>query len=328
MTFVMCALQISRITEYEDKYKKNNNKTVEQSKEKVLSTEKNIELVDAKENKIVIPTGFKITGDATTVDKGIVIEDATVDSNGNATPTNGSQFVWIPVGTITKADGTTVTINLDRYTFADDENGTPTAQGNKAIETYYQELDTSDKGNTVAKSITSFKNSVATNGGYYIGRYEARTSEDRNKEIEELTQITEKGTEYVYNFVTQLQAAELAQNMYDNTHPFTSDLMNSYAWDTATLFAQSCGTNKKYSRQNRGENTSFSSTGTTTDVQCNIYDMAGNVVEWTTETSNDSGCPCVFRGGYYGDSSYTSHRYDVSTSYGGIGIGFRPLLYL
>ena len=29
--------------------------------------------VDAKENKIVIPAGFKITGEATTVDKGIVI---------------------------------------------------------------------------------------------------------------------------------------------------------------------------------------------------------------------------------------------------------------
>ena len=290
---------------------------------KVLNTTENTVLKDSKGNIFTVPSGFKVTNDATTVDKGIVIEDAT------GTATNGSQFVWIPVGTITKADGTTVTINLDRYTFADDENGTPTAQGNKAIETYYQELDTSDKGNTVAKSITSFKNSVATNGGYYIGRYEARTSEERNKEIEELTQITEKGTEYVYNFVTQLQAAELAQNMYDNTHPFTSDLMNSYAWDTATLFAQSCGTNKKYSRQNRGENTSFSSTGTTTDVQCNIYDMAGNVVEWTTETSSHSYTPCVRRGGtFYRREDYTSFREYDSPYYSGYRLGFRPLLYL
>ena len=94
--------QNTKLDSYEneiDNYlpKQNSNKTVEQAKEKVLSTEKNIELVDAKENKIVIPAGFKIIGEATTVDKGIVIEDATSGA------TAGSQFVWVPVGKITKA---------------------------------------------------------------------------------------------------------------------------------------------------------------------------------------------------------------------------------
>ena len=297
---------------------------------KVLNTTENTVLKDSKGNIFTVPSGFKVTNDATTVDKGIVIEDAT------GTATNGSQFVWIPVGTITKADGTTVTINLDRYTFADDENGTPTSQGDKTIERvtsdnktyYYKELENSDKGNTVAKSITNFKNSVATNGGYYIGRYEARTTTARNDKENALTQITEKGTDSVYHYVTQMQAASQAQNMY-NSDKFTSDLMNSYAWDTATLFAQSCGTNKKYSRQNRGDNTTLSSTGTITDVQCNIYDMAGNVVEWTTETSSISGGPCVYRGGFYNDSdNYTSSRHYTYTSYSSSNIGFRPLLYL
>ena len=91
---------------------------------KVLSTTENIELEDINRNKIVVPAGFKIISDsttenATTVDKGIVIEDAT------ETATKGSQFVWIPVGTITKTDGTTTTITLGRYDFA--ENGTATA---------------------------------------------------------------------------------------------------------------------------------------------------------------------------------------------------------
>ena len=58
-----------------------------------------------------MPAGFKIVNGATTVDKGIVIEDVT------ETATKGSQFVWVPVGTITKADGTTVTITLGRYDF-------------------------------------------------------------------------------------------------------------------------------------------------------------------------------------------------------------------
>ena len=141
-------------------------------------------------------------------------------------------------------------------------------------------------------------------------------------------QITVVKTDAVWNNIKQQTAADKAQKMYDNTHPFTSDLMNSYAWDTATLFAQSCGTNSKYSRQNR-LSTSFSSTGTTNDVQCNIYDMASNVREWTTETSSYSGFACVNRGGLYNYSSnYTSTRTYHSTSGSDISIGFRSLLYL
>ena len=323
--------QNTKLDEYEneiDNYlpKKNNNKTVEQAKEKVLSTEKNTELVDAKENKIVIPAGFKITGDATTVDKGIVIEDATVDKDGKPTATAGSQFVWVPVGKITKADGTETEIKLNRYTFARD--GKPTEKNEDVISGLYQELATSDKGNTVAKNITNFKNSVKENGGYYIGRYEARTTTERNDKGNALTQITEKGTDQVYNYVTQQQAAEQAQGMYTSNN-FTSDLMNSYAWDTAITFIQKCTDKPNYANQT-SLNKTLSQTGTTNDNPCNIFDMASNVGEWTTETSSDSRYPCVDRGGYYGSSDfYTSDRYDViATSSSVFSIGFRPLLYL
>ena len=322
--------QNTKLDSYEneiDNYlpKQNSNKTVEQAKEKVLSTEKNIELVDAKENKIVIPAGFKVTGDATTVDKGIVIEDATVDSNGNATPTNGSQFVWVPVGKITKADGTKTEIKLNRYTFESD--GTPTEENEEVINTYYQELATSYKGNTVAKNITNFKNSVKENGGYYIGRYEARTTTPRNDKGNALTQITEKGTDQVYNYVTQKQAAEQAQGMYTSNN-FTSDLMNSYAWDTAITFIQNCTDKTNYANQNR-LNKSFSQTGTTNDNPCNIFDMASNINEWTTETYSFSDAPCVFRGGSEkGSVTHPSYRGSNSTSYSFTYTGFRPLLYV
>ena len=326
------AEQGQRLNEYEDeinKYLENedeNTKTFKEKVGKVLSTTDNTEIKDAKNNKIVVPAGFKIVEGATTVDKGIVIEDVT------ETATKGSQFVWIPVGTITKADGTSVEINLNRYTF--DSNGIPTAQDSNVINSYYQELETSSKGNATAKSITNFKNSVVQNGGYYIGRYEARTATARNATGNALTQITEKGTENVYNYVTQLQAAQLSQNMY-NSDKFTSDLINSYAWDTAIVFIQNCGTNTKYSRQNR-LNTSLAQTGTNSltdtskiDVQCNIYDMASNIVEWTTETSGYSSYPCVSRGGYYNDSDYcTSGRDYNNTSVSSSRVGFRPLLYL
>ena len=282
-------------------------------KGKPLSTDKNTEIADEKGNKIVIPAGFKVTGDATTVDKGIVIEDAT------ETATKGSQFVWVPVGKITKADGTKTEIKLNRYSFASD--GTPTEQNEEVIDTYFQELATSNKGNTVAKNITNFKNSVKEKGGYYIGRYEARKNATSGK-------LTEVKNDSVWYNIKQPDAATQARNMYDEQQPFTSDLMNSYAWDTAITFIQKCTDKTNYANQTR-LNTSFSSTGTTNDNPCNIFDMASNVMEWTTETSSDSDYPCVYRGGTYNHSyNYTSTRYGNYTSNSSDVFGFRPLLYL
>ncbi|MFR0922351.1 MAG: hypothetical protein ACLSG7_04480 [Clostridia bacterium] len=321
--------QGQRLNEYEDEINKYLNNANEDEKiglitdniNKELSKTDNTKLKDEKGNRIVVPAGFKIVNGATTVDKGIVIEDVT------ETATKGSQFVWVPVGTITKTDGTTAIITLGRYDF-DATTGKESAYSDTYVEEDSNDSSTLKKcGNTIAKNITKFKNSVATNGGYYIGRYEARTATARSAKDNALTQITEKGTENVYNYVTQLQAAQLSQNMY-NSDKFTSDLTNSYAWDTAIVFIQNCGTNAKYSRQN-SLNTSLSQKGTATDIQCNIYDMASNIREWTTETSSDSKYYCVCQGGSYPDSDhYTSSRNRSNTSYGPAYLGFRPLLYL
>ena len=281
--------------DFSEKYKEIEKLTSEKFNVVLSKTENKI-LKDEKENIIVLPAGFKITNDARTVDKGIVIEDAT----GKAT--NGSQFVWIPVGKITKSDGNTETINLNRYTF--DEEGKETAQDEKIVDTNYSQSES--QGNTIAKSIDDFKNSVSKNCGYYIGRYEARQNNEG--------QVTEIKSDTVWTDITQPNAAIKARQMYDDTYTVTSDLLNSYAWDTATLFAQNCGTNLTYSRKNSVNSGTIAKTGTTEDVQCNIYDMASNLYEWTTETSKNPGYPCVSRGGnYYSNKAYTSYRGNSTT---------------
>ena len=336
--------QGQRLNEYEDEINKylGNSKeeskvpTVEESIKKngALSTTDNTELKDAKNNKIVVPAGFKIVNGATTVDKGIVIEDATTGA------TAGSQFVWIPVGTIytdtTKTEANAKNIELGRYEF--DSNGNKSAYSGSYVEEDKGDTNITLKnyGNTIAKNITNFKNSVETNGGYYIGRYEARTTTKRTAEGNALTQITEKGIDQIYNYVKQSQAAKLSQEMY-NSNKFTSDLMNSYAWDTATLFLQTCG-EEKYSIKT-SVNNSLASKGTnssdytgTRDTVCNVYDMASNVYEWTTETSGSSHGPCITRGGSYDDYGssdfYTSNRYSYDTSISRAFDGFRPLLFV
>ena len=280
--------------------------------------ESKAELKDANGNKIVVPAGFKIVSDATTnnattVDQGIVIEDAT------GTDTNGSQFVWIPVGDIKKADGTTTSIALNRYSF--DSNGVAT----EFTSTDFIEEDKTNTtslknyGNTISENINSFKTSVATNGGFYIGRYEARKSSSGK--------LTTVKTDSVWDSITQPNAATNSKNMYSTG--VTSELMNSYAWDTATLFLQTFGGNNKYSIQNSLNNGSLATTGTGTDKQCNVYDMASNVYEWTTETYSTSSFPCTRRGGgYFSSSYYTSIRDGNYTSNGDSSVGFRPLLFL
>lgn len=298
---------IKKTVNVASKYKQRQYPAVEANK----TYNENTTLQDAYLNKIVIPAGFKVTNDTTNVAEGIVIEDATSGA------TAGSQFVWVPVGKITKADGTETEIKLNRYTFASD--GTPTAKNEERIDSYYSE--TASKGNTVAKSISDFKSSVAANGGYYIGRYEARKNTTSGK-------LTEVNSDSVWNNITQPGAATQARNMYDEQQPFTSDLMNSYAWDTAITFIQNCTDKTNYANQN-SLNESFLSTGTTNDNPCNIFDMASNVLEWTTETSSNSGHPCVYRGGIYYDSFiYTSYRNNGYTSDSSYNVGFRPLLYL
>ena len=130
--------------------------------------------------------------------------------------------------------------------------------------------------------------------------------------------------------------------MYTGT-PFESDLVNSYAWDTATLFLQTFDnrTNKdslkKYSRQTSLNTGSLANTGTNNlaeaskkDKICNVFDMAGNFLEWSTETCSSSRNPCTMRGGSYSDSRfyYTSTRDNYTTTSSNLGISFRPLLYL
>ena len=330
--------QAKTLNEYEDELNKYISgdvkkpiKKVTDNIDSVLSTTDNTELEDAYGNKIVVPAGFKIisnsdTNNATTVDKGIVIEDATTGA------TAGSQFVWVPVGkiytSIEHTESNKRVITLGRYEF-DETSGEERNYSGSFVEEDTNDASTiQNKGNIIAKNITNFKNSVAANGGYYIGRYEARTTKARSSTNDTLTQITEKGIDQLYNCVTQSQAASQAKNMY-NSNKFTSDLINNYAWDTAITFIQKCTNQTKYSRQNSLNTGSIAQTGTTIDKQCNIFDMASNVFEWTTETSNYSDYPCVYRSGYCYDSNcYTSNQYYGDTSLGNAGIGFRPLLYL
>ena len=308
--------QSQTLSEYEKELNKYVAKELTDDKiNKVLSKTENTVLKDANGNVFTLPAGFKVvvsddTNNAKTVDKGIVIEDETDAA------TKGSQFVWVPVGNIyidtERTEANAKTVELNRYTFKDDENGTPTAYGKDEIDSKYSEIE--------SKSLIDFKNSVITNGGYYIGRFEARKNSTSNK-------LTLVKTDGVWKNISQPNSLELCRNMYSNDK-FASDLVNSYAWDTAIVFIQKI-TNKSYAYQKSLNKGIASNVGTEIDKKCNIYDMASNLLEWSTETSNVTNKPCTVRGGNSSDSrDFTCDRDFYTNSASSVGIGFRPIIYI
>ena len=62
----------------------------------------------------------------------------------------------------------------------------------------------------------------------------------------------------------------------------------------------------------------------------NIYDIAGNVYEWTLELTSNTDVPCAFRGGYFnftGSDRPAAFRSYNSTDHSSIIIGFRVSLF-
>ena len=89
-----------------------------------------------------------------------------------------------------------------------------------------------------------------------------------------------------------------------------------------------------YEKLNSGaENKVLFTTGATKrNSKMNIYDMAGNAIEWTLEhgIGKNTDSPCTFRGGSYAHISSErplTYRGLTTTTYSNLGYSFRPVLY-
>ena len=324
-------------------------------------TEPKTEVADSKGNKVVIPGGFKVAEDSgDTVQQGIVIEDVSASGDDNV---KGSQFVWIPVGTFVKDDGQTSNeIVLGRYTF-NTSDGTPHLEqaayttdnpenykNEVVINSRYKELYEYRPGvasggldglNATANNLKGFVDSARINGGYYIARYEASFASGTDigsykVASKKSTANSESSTNYtagtLWNRINELDASKVSINTYSKENTTVkSDLMNSYAWDTAIVFIQEAG-HENYANQ-KSKNTSLSNTGVNADEVCKINDMASNLSEWTTEystyTGSSSAYPCAIRGGSSDFSfSYTAYRNYNDATGSGSHYGFRFSLYM
>ena len=208
---------------------------------------------------------------------------------------------------------------------------------------------TNDILNEIVNQISSEKNSVKKYGGFYIGRYEVGVGNV-------ITQYKEPSTSLIWS-----KAYENAKSI-DVGSASVSYLSSSYARDTALNFIQNNSEFKTYaSKRDNGSNgtdinenwqdksvkytdadgaSQTKAAGTITRLQtgvttakCNIYDMGGNVAEFTTElnplTNGDNDATVVLRGGnYYGNNSPAGYRWDVGSEFYTSGEGFRATLFI
>ena len=331
----------------------------------IVQKEEGEKTKDTYGNVVVVPKGFKVvTSEATTVPEGIVIEDI----NGNQfvwipvgqvyKDKTGTDISTIQLGryTFDTTNGTPTVVQL-AYTEKNPTNYINTEGKIGLIDDnglQYTELSIYREGvasqgadglNATAKNLAGFVQSVVDNGGYYIARYEASYASGSN--TTDWKPLSKVSTGYsqsntptlvqgiLWNSVTQLEASKICQNMYknDNTVGVESDLINSYAWDTAIIFIQNMKEeNSNYANKIDGNGT-LQNTGKTKDEVCNIYDLAANLREWTTEyciqKDNSNAFACTSRGAHFFRSDYYTalRRPEVATYYN-LGWGFRMILYI
>ena len=286
-------------------------------------------ITDDLDNEVTIPGGFHLDKDSgTKVEEGIVIED---DS--------GNQFVWVPVGEYNVSDTINsagkLTNELTRRIFT--EEGSTPVNGDDAIagpnaetynEYYYGE---GDRRSVAYGEIDAFLESAKPvseggHGGFYIGRYEQGEGN-----------VCKAGVTPYVN-VTRDEAKEQAEAMYSSNGEIkaTSQLISSYAWDTALNFI--CQTNTEGYLLATTTDEAYGNIGTDNktktgeyeaDNYSNIHDLLGNCYEWTTEHSSRDYYSCVRSGGACGSSDYyAAFRYSNHTSYIYANNSFRLQLYV
>ena len=315
--------------------------------------------------KPYLPDGFTQV-EGTTLDNGLTIQDSTgnqyvwveVPKTAEVYPTAG-----LGITSFTEEEYTKIETDLHTYT-KDYRNGT------SYKDEYYSDAATGLTSEKYTELKQKMLKSVYQNGGFYIGKYETGIESTPKTSGSSSTAPTEKPVikqnVYPYNNVTCSQAQTIASNMESGN--YTSSLMFGMQWDLVLKYLETKGTAQEDLKTNStsignynnnlweitNENSKYAPNGSgwtsgaygkkdsnksvllstgASEAFCKhgIYDIAGNVWEWTLEhATSDSSVPCAYRGGSCGDNGYSRpavYRDDIYTGDYYASIGFRVSLF-
>ena len=313
----------------------------------------------------VIPAGFTVSGISTeqSIDGGLVIYDipegTTVNwTNPDSVRTQYNQFVWIPVEvnkTTEPKDTETSIASFKRSVWQDNARVANNAQSSTSfpsssfswsdyIEPYPKDssdYDGTGTGKTgISAQITELTKSIYKYGGFYIGRYEAGSETERKNYTFQKAAFVVQQDKYPYNWVRWGKgmgdisegAVYLSNRLYTGKPGYgvKSMLCTGAAWDSMLDFIKDSSHNVTSSSRWGNYTLKLLKTGVKEkNSSKNIYDVAGNCLEWTTEANNTD--YRVLRGGCYNDYGSSnpacerdySNPTDTSRAY-----SFRPLLYV
>ena len=290
---------------------------------------------DVNGEQVPIPEGYIVSenSDENIVNKGLVVSDS-----------RGNEYVWISC----TVDSSSNKLQYKRTEWGVEKDGTDNSRAIKDeltlkdIDVTYSKTDTDNGINEeiskeIVAQINAEKESIKKYGGYYIGRYEVGKD---NK-----TAVI-KAEQEPYVNIKWSKAYELAKGI-GGGEGATTYLCSSYSWDTAINFIQNT-TGKNYATSIIGFNGNWKSqevkdssgkvikpvntaqrlnTGLTTAL-CNIYDMGGNVGEFTTELNPGTSETVVLRGGNYVNYNPAGSRWDDVSGIAYSSCGFRATLFL
>lgn len=290
---------------------------------------------DVNGEQVPIPEGYIVSenSDENIVNKGLVISDS-----------RGNEYVWISC----TVDSSSNKLQYKRTEWGVEKDGTDNSRAIKDeltlkdIDVTYSKTDTDNGINEeiskeIVAQINAEKESIKKYGGYYIGRYEVGKD---NK-----TAVI-KAEQEPYVNIKWSKAYELAKGI-GGGEGATTYLCSSYSWDTAINFIQNT-TGKNYATSIIGFNGNWKSqevkdssgkvikpvntaqrlnTGLTTAL-CNIYDMGGNVGEFTTELNPGTSETVVVRGGHSNYYDPAGSRWDDRSGNASSKSGFRATLFL
>lgn len=293
---------------------------------------KNEKYIDRNGDTAYIPKGFRVSlAEGTNeIREGLVITDK-IDENNQSI---GNEFVWVPVDYFEEFIREDFGENpIDETSFITTEKTEekyyePSGDGKKVDETAEENI---KEAQEMYKSVKEYK-------GFYIGRYETGSDIKRTSSLDTSNAIIKKN-QYIYNYVTcgnsideKAGAIEISRNMYDN-----STLCYGVQWDAIIRWINKDNLLKNILKDsseygNYNNELQLIKSGNYEEYQTkNIYDLVGNVAEWTMESYGTKGN--VARGGKSGNAEQTiTYRDTVTTDdINNINLGlygFRVALYI